>query len=68
MVSIPILMSIKNEKESNESEVLTRTEQFTTATNLLTSGADAIERIMGSYKEVYFIFAIFVYQGFHFSN
>ena len=58
MVSIPILMSIKNENETNESEVLTRTEQFTTATNLLTSGADAIERIMGSYKEVNLVFVM----------
>lgn len=59
MVSLPILTvtslpSGKIEKSKVESEfgVSERTQYFTTARNLLLSGADAIERLMSSYKEI----------------
>lgn len=58
MVSLPILTTSNLSKENaatdqnSGSRVSERTQYFTTARNLLISGADAVERLMSSYKEV----------------
>lgn len=56
MVSLPILtgaVSSQTSAESNaDSTVSERTQYLTTARNLLISAADAIERLMSSYKEI----------------
>ena len=54
MVAIPLLLG-SNKKGANltpQESVSERTKAFTTAKDLLVNGADAIERIMTSYKEV----------------
>lgn len=54
VVSLPIITSsrIAELNDSPDGGVSERTQYLTTARNLLASGADAIERLMTSYKEI----------------
>lgn len=49
VMAIPIFTGKDDGKTSGDS-VANRTEYYTTAKNLLTSGADAMERLMTAYK------------------
>ncbi len=52
VIAIPILTSRKSTTGEHglESAAFDRTEYYSTAKNLLTSGADAMERLMTAYK------------------
>lgn len=52
MVSLPILYATSKTDSNSDQGVSERTQYFTTARNLLISGADAVERLMSSYKEI----------------
>ncbi|CAH2244072.1 jg18134 [Pararge aegeria aegeria] len=52
MLALPILTGTRADGKSNES-ISARTEYMTTSRNLLNSAADAIERLMSSYKVLY---------------
>lgn len=58
MVSLPILTTGTLSKDDDDpnsntgSKVSERTQYFTTARNMLINGADAVERLMSSYKEI----------------
>ncbi|RVE44929.1 hypothetical protein evm_010428 [Chilo suppressalis] len=51
MLALPILTA-RQHAGSSEDNISSRTEYMTTSRNLLNSAADAIERLMSSYKEV----------------
>lgn len=59
MISLPVLMGTASTEPKSQTSIAMsddgiseRTQYLTTARNLLISGADAIERLMSSYKEV----------------
>ena len=52
VMAIPIFTSQEKGSSDMGDNVASRTEYYTTAKNLLVSGADAMERLMTAYKEI----------------
>ena len=51
-MAIPIFTAQETGSAGKSDSVASRTEYYTTAKNLLVSGADAMERLMTAYKEI----------------
>ena len=60
MVAVPLLLGNNRVGGTAEEAISERTKAFTTAKDLLVNGADAIERIMTSYKEVWLTLCLLV--------
>lgn len=63
MVALPILTGRTKPGQDKDGAISERSEYLTTSKNLLTSAADAIERLMSSYKVIIDLNDLFVYES-----